>query len=307
MIEKSVHKLKIDPKFETLIPPLSAEEFKTLEENIKRDGCREPICAWNKAIVDGHNRYKICSTNNIPFYIQEINFNSKDEAINWICANQLRRRNISDETRRYLIGKRYEVEKIINAKKNPRGRNQYTVELNKIAVSNTDTAIALGKEYNIASCTVRKYASYAKLVDKLSKKNPEIIPEIFKGNIKISYESTKQLTRKNKAGVNTFKNKIEQSNEEVNSCFIETRKYLKKNKISENSFKVKETPVYDPDADISSLTYTISAWISSIERTFSLVDFEKITDKARGKINIELNKLKDTIDIMLEATGGKND
>ncbi|MCD7878964.1 MAG: hypothetical protein LUG16_03410 [Candidatus Gastranaerophilales bacterium] len=307
MIEKSIHKLKIDSKFETLIPPLSADEFKALEESIKNDGCREPICAWNKTIIDGHNRYKICSANNIPFYIQEINFDSKDEAINWICINQLVRKNISDKTRRYLIGKRYEAEKIINAKKNPKGRNQYTVELNKIAVTNTDIAIALGKEYNIASVTVRKYASYAKLVDNLLEKNPKIIPGIFNEIIKISYESMKQLTKKNKTDVHTLTSNIVQSNEEMNSRFIDSRKDLKKDKILENIFKVKETPVYDPDADISSLTYTISAWISSIERTFSLVDFEKITDKARSKINIELNKLKDTIDIMLEATEKKND
>lgn len=70
--------------------------------------------------------------------------------------------------------------------------------------------------------------------------------------------------------------------------------------------KVKETPVYDPDADISSLAYTIPAWVSSLERTFSLVDFNKITPQARLRVQDELKKLKETIDIMLEATEVKN-
>lgn len=60
MTEKYMHKLKIDPQYEKLIPPLSAEEFKYLEVNIKRDGCREPLCVWENTIIDGHNRYKIC-------------------------------------------------------------------------------------------------------------------------------------------------------------------------------------------------------------------------------------------------------
>ena len=50
------YKLTIDEGFNQLIPPLSANEQKQLEENIVHDGCREPICVWNNIILDGHNR-----------------------------------------------------------------------------------------------------------------------------------------------------------------------------------------------------------------------------------------------------------
>lgn len=36
----------IDPEFKTLIPPLSTEEYAQLEENIKAEGCRDPLVAW---------------------------------------------------------------------------------------------------------------------------------------------------------------------------------------------------------------------------------------------------------------------
>lgn len=306
MTEKYMHKLKIDPQYEKLIPPLSAEEFKYLEVNIKRDGCREPLCVWENTIIDGHNRYKICMTNNIPFHIQEIEFNSKEDAITWICSNQLGRRNISEDTKRYLIGKRYEAEKIINTRKNPKGINQYTVHKNPERISNRErTASALAKEYNVASATVRKYAYYSRTIDKLAQKNPELVPEIFKGNIKISYESMCRLNKKHKDTLEKIKKEIDKKSQK-NISYSEFKKMIPERKVNSIQVKVKETPMYDPDADISSLAYTIPAWVSSIERTFSLVDFNKITPQARSKVQYELKKLKETIDIMLEATEVKN-
>lgn len=52
--------LKINPKFEQIIPPLTREEFAQLEENILLEGrIINPIITWDEVIVDGHNRYKI--------------------------------------------------------------------------------------------------------------------------------------------------------------------------------------------------------------------------------------------------------
>lgn len=306
MKEKSVYKLKIDPQYENLIPPLSVEEYKYLESNIKQDGCREPLCVWENTIIDGHNRYKICTANNIPFNIQEIEFNSKEDAITWICSNQLGRRNISIDTKRYLIGKRYEAEKIINARKNPKGVNQYTVQKSNDNLSNRErTATSLAREYNIASATVRKYAYYSRTIDKIAKKTPELIPEIFKGNIKISYESMVRLNKKHKKTIKNIKDNFDKNPKKNISC-LELKKMLPDRSVNSIQVKVKETPMYDPDADISSLTYTIPAWVSSIERTFSLVDFNKITHQARSRVQDELKKLKETIDIMLEATEVNN-
>lgn len=38
--------LQIDPEFKALIPPLSAEEYAQLEQNILADGCREALVVW---------------------------------------------------------------------------------------------------------------------------------------------------------------------------------------------------------------------------------------------------------------------
>ena len=99
MSEKAVYKLKINMEFKNLIRPLQKKEFLQLEANILSDGCRDPIVTWKGFIVDGHNRYEICTEHQIPFEILELDFECKEAAIAWICANQLGRRNITEETR----------------------------------------------------------------------------------------------------------------------------------------------------------------------------------------------------------------
>ncbi len=52
--------LKIDPEFQSQIPPLTDDEFKQLEENILKEGkLLSPLIVWNNTLVDGHNRYAI--------------------------------------------------------------------------------------------------------------------------------------------------------------------------------------------------------------------------------------------------------
>jgi hypothetical protein len=64
MEEVQVMELTIDPRFKSLIPPLSAEELAQLESNIVADGCRDPLVVWNGygILVDGHNRHERSAT-----------------------------------------------------------------------------------------------------------------------------------------------------------------------------------------------------------------------------------------------------
>ena len=116
--------LKIDPEFSAQILPLSFEELQQLEMNMIRDGkLTDPIIVWNKTILDGHNRYNILRKHSfIEYEIKEMEFSSRQEALIWICNHQLGRRNLTPERRKYLIGKRYEVEKQISQNRG----NQYT-------------------------------------------------------------------------------------------------------------------------------------------------------------------------------------
>jgi len=302
MIEKQIYNLQIDKNFKQLIPPLAPNEYEQLEENIVRDGCREPLCVWGNTIIDGHNRYEICSRLKIPFSLQEVEFNSEEDALAWICANQLGRRNISEETRRYLIGKRYEMEKKIGAA-NFSGKNQHYPKEDggqfehhpQMQESKRLTAEKIGKEYNLTQATVRRYGRYAKSIDILAKKEPELISEILTGKIKISKDNVSKLAKQSSEVVNNVKNQLNSNN----SDFVNYYKVRKVIPVKKEKITVKNMPVYDPDAEISSLSLTIPSWISSIDRTLAMADFNKTSHKAMKKLKGELKELKYTVDAML--------
>lgn len=86
--------MKIDVEFQSLIPPLTYEEKKMLEESILSEGCRDAIVVWNDTIIDGHNRYEICKKHGIPFETVSREFENRNEVIEWIIKNQFGRRNL---------------------------------------------------------------------------------------------------------------------------------------------------------------------------------------------------------------------
>lgn len=106
--------LKIDPEFQGKIPPLNFEEEQQLEQNILHEGrLLNPIIIWNGFILDGHTRYRILRKHPfIAYQIQEIGLDNRYAALSWICQNQLGRRNLDPERKKFLMGKLYESEKM---------------------------------------------------------------------------------------------------------------------------------------------------------------------------------------------------
>ena len=50
-IRADINTMRIDNEFKNLIAPLSAEEYKQLEDSIMTEGCREPIILWQNIIT----------------------------------------------------------------------------------------------------------------------------------------------------------------------------------------------------------------------------------------------------------------
>ena len=99
----------INQEFKNLIPPLSKEEYLLLEQSLKSEGCRDPLVIWNDTLIDGHNRYKICTDNNIEFKTIIKEFKNDDEAKIWIIDNQLARRNLIDIDKFELKSKKKDI------------------------------------------------------------------------------------------------------------------------------------------------------------------------------------------------------
>lgn len=97
--------IKIDKELSGLIPPLREDEYRLLESSILKEGCRDALILWGEVLIDGHNRYKICTEHNIPYEKRQMEFKNRDEVILWIMRNQLARRNLNDFQRVELVRK----------------------------------------------------------------------------------------------------------------------------------------------------------------------------------------------------------
>lgn len=306
MIEHTALNLMIDETLKQLIPPLSPAEYKQLEDELLNEGCREPIRIWNNIIIDGHNRYEICLRHGLGFKTQSMQLTDINDAMAWICATHIGRRNITEATRRYLIGKRYESEKAVgvlhSGGENPpvSGNAAAPADWEQSACKGliTRTSKKIGNEYQLAHSTVEKYGAYSRAIDALTKSNQEIVPLILSGQTKISYKNvielaklpvwelryiSKRLIQNDRVLVDYAAKRINMENRR--------RKPKKKQAIS-SRLTIKDMPTFDPDAEISSLSLTIPSWISSLERTQATANIALVSKKAKDRLSAMLDDLE---------------
>lgn len=83
------------PEMEQLLPPLSGEQFSSLESDILENGCYAPIIVNEDiTVIDGHNRFRICEKHNLPFTMLVFSFADLLEAKQWAVDTQKGRRNL---------------------------------------------------------------------------------------------------------------------------------------------------------------------------------------------------------------------
>jgi len=87
--------LKISKKFEEALRKLTDNELTDLEKDLLQNGCTDPIITCDGVIVDGHNRYSICTKHNIAFDVKEISSRSESDCMKFIRQKQRARRNLT--------------------------------------------------------------------------------------------------------------------------------------------------------------------------------------------------------------------
>jgi N6-adenosine-specific RNA methylase IME4 len=99
--------ITIDAEFARMIHDLSPAEFKQLTENIRVDGCLDPLAVWEHdgklILLDGHHRLKVCKEHNKPFQIVKIPLANRKEAMLWIIDKQMGRRTLCAYARIELL------------------------------------------------------------------------------------------------------------------------------------------------------------------------------------------------------------
>jgi len=149
----------VDAEFAALIPPLSAEERQQLEENIaEHGGARDPLVVWASkgtlTLLDGHNRYEICTRLELNFDIEEMRFSDRSYAEEWIIRNQFGRRNLSAYVRTQLALRLEET--IADRAKDNQGKRTDLPQKSAESVRPVETRKEIAKVANVSHDTVAK-------------------------------------------------------------------------------------------------------------------------------------------------------
>ena len=199
--------LKIDPEFQSQIPPLTDDEFKQLEENILKEGkLISPLIVWNNTLVDGHNRYAILQKHpEIYFSTMPLRFENREEAVAWICKNQLGRRNLTPEQKKFLIGKQYSVE---HRKPGGNGNNQYTAttqeavqeelcQIDTIPPTSAEASIRkqIAERNNVSESYVARSEKFMRGVEIMEQMMPGTKEKILSGQFKVRDADMHRLAR----------------------------------------------------------------------------------------------------------------
>ena len=173
--------ISIDDEFKDLLRPLNSEEYDSLEESIRTLGMAyDPIILWDGVVIDGHHRYGICIHGGYDYTTLNLEFDSREEAKQWIVDKQAGRRNLMPMEIKYL-----RELKIANEMK-PHGGFGITEgkELGELA-----------SEEGVSVRTLQRDISLAKDIDQLE---PEVKTSVLKGDVKATSKEIKELAKMDK-------------------------------------------------------------------------------------------------------------
>lgn len=157
--------------------------------------CRH--CEHNPAqqeyvLIDGHNRYEICTRNGIEHGIEEMLFDSRSDVVEWIIKNQFGRRNLSDYQRGVLalrmkpiIAKRAEEKMLAGVETNPSQKSDEGVKpirtdeaVSELAHISRDTIRKIERIEEVAQPEVKALASAGEVSINLASQFTELPQEV---------------------------------------------------------------------------------------------------------------------------------
>lgn len=196
-LERIKKELIVVEELRQFITPLSDEEFKNLESNLLKQGCKDPLAIWETSqgvldknaqnpdevafvLIDGHNRYTICQKFGLDFKIVLLQFEGIEQVKDYMIDFQLGRRNLTPEQMSYFRGLRYNREKGTQGKYD---RSEKDGDFSEI----------LATEFKVSPRTIKNDGNFATGIAKLV---PELQQQVLTGRINPSRSLIQDLGRK---------------------------------------------------------------------------------------------------------------
>lgn len=294
---------QIDPEFKRLSVPLSPEEERKLENSLVREGCKEPIAVWHGCILDGHKRYEICSYEEMEYETVEMDLATKDEALLWACKERLATAKHNSAAFRYLLGKRYVLERMMYKQNPEKVHITYVKKLDRVgAVCGT-----LAEETSMNPGTVRKYGTMALQLDRIAEKDMAMFEAILAEKITLTYEKVVKYSEMEPAKLISTRRRL--LHDDIKMRQRRPRKKAaggeKKEEKAEQAVPlemgIKEMPAFDPDMEFRGLMLTIPTWMNAIARARGKTNIEMVSDSTKSQLANTLRRLEEQITQTLEV------
>ena len=170
--------LQIKEEFKKLIPALTKEEFKQLEENCCAEGIREKIITWNGVIIDGQNRYERATKWGLDYQTESKHFKDENDVKEWMINNQFGRRNLSNYQRSVLA---LELESVFSEKAKEKERiRKSTSQISDESLPEISTKKEVAKIANVSHDTIAK----VKVIE--AKASKEVKAQLSTGEVSIN-------------------------------------------------------------------------------------------------------------------------
>jgi hypothetical protein len=156
------HQIIIDPEFQALIPPMSADSLAQLEANIRQRGLQDRLTIWapngEYILVDGYHRLKILKKldeepdpDDDYSFLDPERYPDRESVKIWILQNQIGRRNLTLEQRTAMVAKIVILRQQQSASVSKANLKQgdLTPEVPKSVPSGTKTVRAAAKEFDV--------------------------------------------------------------------------------------------------------------------------------------------------------------
>lgn len=233
------------PELAELLPPLTEEQLAALENDLLTNGCYSPIIVNEElAIVDGHNRQRLCEQHGIPYRMMVFAFEDMLEAKQWALDTQKGRRNLDKwELGKIALKLKPDVEARAQANMSAGGGDQksedaksgLTMLSNPISPVNTRKELA--NSVGLGEVTMGK-------VMQIDENAPEVVKEALDNkelSINQGYNITKQvqeLPEEEREEAATMAVEVEKAKKELREKDAETDRRTKIAKLFTKAFEL---------------------------------------------------------------------